>query len=145
MSFPKDLFIGIQNLSLSGNPFDCSCKLFWFKNWIANNKANLVGYNHSHNSYLCQDHQQQLDDVVLTPQECLTKPVSKRTWMTVAVCTSGFIITCFFSLLHRLRWHIRLWFYHLGTWLQPTRPKPNTSRHFDFDLFVSHNANDTLG
>jgi hypothetical protein len=63
--------------------------------------------------------------------------------MSVGVAALSVVITFVGSLLYRLRWHMRLWLFHIGTWLQPRRPTSTSTRRFDFDLFVSHNANDT--
>jgi hypothetical protein len=141
-SFPKDLLARIANLSLGANAFDCSCNLFWFTSWIAENKEKLVSYGNPKTHYMCQD-QQYLVDVKMTPQMCLTNPVQIYTWMSVGVAALSVIITFVGSMFFRLRWHIRLWLFHLGTWLHPQRLASTSTRRYDFDLFVSHNADDT--
>ncbi|ELT92208.1 hypothetical protein CAPTEDRAFT_76212, partial [Capitella teleta] len=50
-SFPAYVLRNISELNLAGNPFDCSCKLFWFMDWAKDNAHKLVAYGRE--TYRC--------------------------------------------------------------------------------------------
>ena len=143
-TLPQFLWTNLSHIDFSGNPFDCSCKLFWFLNWIKYNQYRLVGYADSHN-YACDGHLTSLKNVTLTPEECLARPFSPLIRGSLGMLLAILLIFVTASFVHRFRWYLRLLFFHLSIWLRPTLPKrPSRQDNFAFDLFVSHNSSDTL-
>ncbi|ELU08854.1 hypothetical protein CAPTEDRAFT_38185, partial [Capitella teleta] len=51
-------------------------------------------------------------------------------------------VTLLVCVAYRCRWHLRLWFFYLCTWLRPIPSMKTKEANFKFDLFVSHNEKD---
>ncbi|ELU07994.1 hypothetical protein CAPTEDRAFT_40400, partial [Capitella teleta] len=82
-----------------------------------------------------------LEDMKLSPEECIGRPLPTAFWVTLSVCLLQFNAVRVVSLAYRFRWHLQLYFFYFSAWLRPTPPRRSHS-NFTFDLFVSHNSND---
>ena len=144
-SFPRTLLRNLSELDLSFNPFDCSCNLFWFLEWIKEEEKMSSWGVQGH--YVCSSPASKrgtgLEKLVLTPEECLGRPLAPAVWASFAVWSFVLCVALTSSALHRFRWRLRIRLFHLSNWLRPTPPR-RASNHdnFVFDLFVSHNSSD---
>ncbi|ELU00040.1 hypothetical protein CAPTEDRAFT_66569, partial [Capitella teleta] len=73
-SFAEHTLRNIVELDLSGNPFECTCELFWFVNWANENKHKLSFYGRTLRKYICNSPNSKkgtrLEDLKLSPEEC---------------------------------------------------------------------------
>ncbi|ELU06636.1 hypothetical protein CAPTEDRAFT_96626 [Capitella teleta] len=146
-SFPLHFLQNITKLNLANNPFECSCELFWFKNWINENKKKLISYRDNPSLYRCASppskYGTRLLDLTLSPDDCISKPLNSYVWVTFGLSSFQLLVTLLISIVYRLRWHLRLWSFHLATWMRSRwHKRPERQENFKFDLFVSHNSCD---
>nr|KAG5696788.1 hypothetical protein BaRGS_012811 [Batillaria attramentaria] len=127
----------LHRLDLSGNPFLCSCKLRWFRNWLA---AESSKFTHSWTSYTCHDR----DDLnvtafVIVPQACLLS--QEANIIIIVVITILIVVSTLLSALYHYRWHIRLLLYEAFRG-RGDRWRRLEENHFQFDVFVSSASED---
>ncbi|ELU12575.1 hypothetical protein CAPTEDRAFT_201621 [Capitella teleta] len=86
-SFPGRLSQNIKKLDFSDNPFDCSCELFWFMNWVTDNKHKLMQYGDRTDRYKCSSPESMknvhLSDLHLSPEECISRPLNVAVWVNL--------------------------------------------------------------
>ena len=142
-SFPFHFIRDVTRLNLSSNPFECTCKLFWFLEWMKDNKEKVAD-----GEYICASpasmRGKRLEDLDFTPQECLARSLSLELIITSVLSSSLCCVALFASLLYRFRWRFSMWSFYFHSALRKAPPrKAINHRKYKFDLFVIYNSKDT--
>ncbi|XP_052073234.1 toll-like receptor 6, partial [Mytilus californianus] len=110
--FPRNAFKHLSILSLGNNPFACTCSNVWFHNWIQTEKIIFENYPEL---YHCKTPPEKdgemLKDAIPTYFECSNTDKELFTAVVTSLSLSGIVFVIIFSLIFRLRWHIRYWLF----------------------------------
>ncbi|VDH95323.1 Hypothetical predicted protein [Mytilus galloprovincialis] len=109
--FPRNALKQLSILALGNNPFACTCSNLWFHNWIQTEKSIFENYPEL---YHCKTPPEKdgemLQDAIPTHLECSTDN-ELLTAIVTSLSLAGIVFVVIFSLIFRLRWHIRYWLY----------------------------------
>nr|KAG5696210.1 hypothetical protein BaRGS_021695 [Batillaria attramentaria] len=139
-TFSLETIRRLTSLNLSNNPFECTCSLLWFRNYLRSNPGLFDAHN-PYSRYRCKN----LPDAdvatfFLIEQQCL---FSHETYVFTVVCVAVIIVTFTAStLLYRYRWHIRFTMYDVFRGNPQARWKMRRPDVFQYDLFVSYSGED---
>ncbi|XP_071177673.1 toll-like receptor 3 [Mytilus edulis] len=110
--FPRNVFKQLSTLSLGNNPFACTCSNLWFHNWIQTEKNIFENYpEFFHCKTPPENDGELLKDAIPTHSECSNTDNELLTAIVTSLSLSGIVFIIIFSLIYRLRWHIRYWLY----------------------------------
>ena len=110
---PRKLWKTLVEIDLSGNPFDCSCRLVWFIRWLRSTNVTVLRYNERR-----QNRCYSPADKYNKPLENLTKAFEMNCfapppdyWMdfVIGILVAAMLASMLGSLIHRFRWHVRYW------------------------------------
>ncbi|XP_070188436.1 toll-like receptor 2 [Littorina saxatilis] len=131
----------LTGLSLGGNPFDCSCEILWFQQWMQSKPHLFKDFRNV--GYRCANlHNMTVSDFSINPQSCLMDH-NAAVLVIAFVCLYLFLfslLTGFFG----YRWHLRLWLYAVcrGRHERSRRQLERQSRGFRFDVFLAYAEED---
>jgi Leucine-rich repeat (LRR) protein len=141
-------------LNLTGNPFDCSCDLIPFIQWIANNKiseSTLVNLS----EYKCVSplnvHGKPMLDI---NPKALIRSCFPPPWKAIVIAVASSVAVIMMicgALIYRFRWSLRLWLYYINKHYK-SRSSPGSFQQMGldddedgYDLMVSSFPNDEGG
>ncbi|KAK3091737.1 hypothetical protein FSP39_022260 [Pinctada imbricata] len=139
-SFPSNILKQLRHLSLSNNPFACTCDNYWFVKWAEGNKALLRGeYPHK---YLCY-----------TPPSLNNEPLSSynptylqchglEPYQMAIVLASSFLLVFIIAVIlyKRYKWHLRYYIYLMRSKKESQNVLPD--QNFRYDAFVAYTSDD---
>nr|KAG5713054.1 hypothetical protein BaRGS_021848 [Batillaria attramentaria] len=139
-TFSPDSRSRLTSLNLSHNPFECTCALMWFRDWLVSDPE-LFDYHNPYSQYICSNLPgTDITSFHMSEQQCL---LSHETYVFSVVCVAVLIITVTASsLLYRYRWHIRLVLYEAHRGDPKARWRRRRPEEFQYDLFVSYSGED---
>ncbi|XP_072047882.1 toll-like receptor 2 type-2 [Amphiura filiformis] len=123
--------LGYYTLDLSGNPFDCTCVIEPFQNWIASDIKVYLRIT-SEGMYTC-GHPHTGISVSSIQLDC-TSYLGVYLGLGIA---SGIIVTLIAALLVKYRWHIKYGYFLLTH-------KRNNWQYLDDDYNMDENANNSI-
>ena len=136
-TFSPDTRRRLTGVYLSSNPFQCSCDLLWFRDWLVANPSLFHPPHGASGSYDCSNHHNVPVSAYVPPQQAclLSREVS-----THIILSCSFVLTVLTaaSLFYRYRWHLRLLLYEAFRGRGDVRQQRLQNGHFDYDLFVSY-------
>ena len=114
-SLPNEIWIHLEKIELSNNPWSCDCEIIWLKNWLKTNKKKLVSYGMKH--FVCSFNEaskgKSLLNLTLTQEECFTTSLDYCLVSTILISLAFLSITSMSAVLHRYRWHVKYWYFVL--------------------------------
>ncbi|KAK7108145.1 toll-like receptor 13 [Littorina saxatilis] len=130
-------------LYLAGNTLQCSCDLMWFQAWMKASPSVFREGDSPADEYKCDNMQDIIvTKFVLNEQACM---LSKNTLvMIIYTITIAITTLTIASAVFRSRWHLRLLLYEVFRGRGETRRQRLLLQKFDFDVFVSHDSDDSL-
>ncbi|KAK7112900.1 toll-like receptor 2 type-2 [Littorina saxatilis] len=140
-AFSADTQRRLTGLDLSGNPFDCSCEIMWFQQWMMSKPRQFKDVRSL--GYTCANlHNMTVSDFTINPQSCLMDH-NAAVLVIAFICLYLFlfsIITIFFG----YRWHLRLWLYAVCRVRheRSRRQLERQARGFRFDVFLVYAEED---
>lgn len=115
-SFPVTLIMNITSINLARNPYFCSCKTFWFRNWIQKmirTRPNL--FERYPEDYICINPPEldgtRLSDYLPSDSDCHPYDTGSLKLICTSLSLVGIFSVVIVSLLYKGRWHIRYWIY----------------------------------
>ncbi|XP_062607619.1 toll-like receptor 13, partial [Saccostrea cucullata] len=126
------------SLDLSSNPFDCSCQIIWFVQWLKNNVERAENFP---DLYKCElpSEKRGLRLANFDASECHRPNQYLILSFTIGGCLS---IICFaVIIIRKLRWDIK-YYIHIYKTKRPLKYKRLLDDGFLFDGFVAYNSND---
>jgi hypothetical protein len=138
----ENLWTHLNVFYLSDNAFDCSCSLFWLLD-SAKSKTTRVQFPDLLKSDCENDHGVLLEDVQLTPQQCLSKPYESGVIWNLAICSVAYVLVFIFSAVYHFRWPLRLKLFYLGNWWRMRQHNKRDDTVYGFDVFVCYNQSDS--
>lgn len=101
---PSQLQHSLRILALENNPFDCTCKSLWFKNWM--DKTNVILTNKD--SYKCRT-PIELNGTLLVKFD-VAKACQKHDPWIIVYATIGsfvFVFIVLFIIVHKYKWYLQ--------------------------------------
>ncbi|XP_062621100.1 toll-like receptor 3 [Saccostrea cucullata] len=139
ISFPSFVWKNkMISLDLSSNPFDCSCQIIWFVQWLKDNEERADNFP---DLYKCASPSDKhgLRLANFDASECHRPNRYLILSFTIGGC---FSIICFaVIILRKLRWDIK-YYIHIYKTKRPLKYKRLLDDGFLFDGFVAYNSND---
>ncbi|KAK7094794.1 toll-like receptor 13 [Littorina saxatilis] len=134
-TFSVHLRMRLQYVTLDCNPFQCTCDILWFQQWM---KANpRVFHDYHGKGYRCANIGNiSIPSFPLNPQACLLG--SDAVAFTIAVTCVLLFFLLLFTILFRFRWHMRLWLYQVFH----NSKRGRRSWRYKYDVFVSYAEED---
>nr|KAG5714326.1 hypothetical protein BaRGS_018543 [Batillaria attramentaria] len=128
----------LTSLDISENPFQCSCDIMWFRNWL---RTQPGLFPEAKNGYRCSN----LGGVSITSYDLNEQACLLNHEVYVFMTVSLTLLLLFLSLLvlvYRYRWNLRLLLYETSAGRTDRRRHYLMGDHFVYDLFVSYAAED---
>jgi hypothetical protein len=155
-TFSEAMILEFEFLGLSGNPFLCTCDLFWFKNLLLNRKS-LTAHSHAltdfkqafklmefgvESTYYKCDNLGGLNvtEFGISTQACILS--EQASVLIIYTCTLFIVMLTTFLLLYAYRWHLRLMLYEAFRGRGDARRRRLQQNTFDYDVFVSYASED---
>ena len=147
-SLNRSSFEGLHSLrsvDLSSNPFDCTCSLLWFKNWIATTNVNLHFTYFEHflkvPIYACATPPDKagmsLFDFNISEKDCVDNMILTVIKIAIGVFVPAILIIC---AVIRYRWYLRYYCFLVRSRTKRYASLQNESRMFD--AFVCYHSDD---
>ncbi|KAK7112901.1 toll-like receptor 2 type-2 [Littorina saxatilis] len=140
-TFSADTQERLTGLSLGGNPFDCSCEILWFQQWMQSKPHLFKDFRNV--GYRCANlHNMTVSDFSINPQSCLMDH-NAAVLVIAFVCLYLFLFSLL-TVIFGYRWHLRLWLYAVcrGRHERSRRQLERQSRGFRFDVFLAYAEED---
>nr|XP_011444469.1 toll-like receptor 1 [Crassostrea gigas] len=133
--------IKIEQISLKGNPFLCTCDIVFFRKWIETNSKRLLGWPNNYTCNLPQEWKgKSLADFHLSYRFC--HPINPYIIMAISISFAVLVIVTVSCIIYKKRWHIKYYFYLLRA--KKRGYEVLGGDHFAFDVFVAYNSLDRV-
>nr|KAG5702702.1 hypothetical protein BaRGS_013339 [Batillaria attramentaria] len=115
-TIPLEVRQSVKIMDLSGNPYDCTCKLLWFKSWVEEEqKYGNVSFGNWPRQYVCNTPAKwkhtRVSDYNPSYRDC--HPVNIFIVVGGAGGSFVFLLISTVSLVYRYRWYLRYYIYRL--------------------------------
>lgn len=120
-------------LDMTVNPYDCSCDLIWFRDWL--NKPNVTFIAPS--SYVCASPQVMQHEPVLTFQPGWLRCRSQCIVIIITVVATAVPLIVFFVGLNRIIWKLRMYWYRFKRYFRRKKHEYNELA-YEYAVMVSY-------
>jgi len=140
-SLPEMLWKNLTVLDLAFNPFDCTCELEWFRNFIKRNMSRILSFP---NHYYCKSPTEWKDRrlVYYKPSHLECHHLGPVETSLIVVGSIVIVVIVIAVMLHRYKWHIKHYIYLMRA-RREYKIIPDGD-DFIYDAFVSYNTADRI-
>jgi hypothetical protein len=137
-TFSENVRSHVSWLDLSGNPFQCDCKLRWFSDWLRTNRS---VFSRAWRTYDCSNmHGVRVESFHIVEQACIWNQTIFKG--IIAGVTLVIIVILLVAYMFRYRWLFKLKLYEVFRGPSNVRRRLIQTGNFHFDVFVCYSARD---
>ena len=141
--FPStDFLISLDWLFISGNPFSCTCDLYWFTRFLPNINGSFIDRERTVCATPRSLSGKRIIDYKPTHEDCFADFLPITFHLVTAVSAACGFALLVFAVTHRHRWYLQSWIFQMKAKRTRYDLLNEEDVHYKYDAFVSYNYSD---